>query len=101
MTATPSATSSETASTPPDVVRVAARVVNLRKVYGKGEAEVRALDGVTRRLRTPVSSPPIMGPSGFGQVDADALHAPALDSTDVGPGLHRRRRDLGGSTTRR
>ena len=53
---------------PPPVSRAVAAV----KVYGDGPTAVRALDGVTvgfpaRRFTA------IMGPSGFGQVDADAL----------------------------
>ena len=53
--------------TVPPLVRVAARAVDATKVYGKGEAEVRALDGVTRRLRRRGRFTAIMGPSGSGK----------------------------------
>ncbi len=82
MTATPSATSSETSSTPPDVVRVAARVVDLHKVYGKGEAEVRALDGVSIDIARGEFTA-IMGPSGSGK--STMMHCAAgLDSATSG-----------------
>src|SRR4051794_937665 len=48
----------------PEVDRnVAARAVNATKVYGKGEAEVRALDGVTVDFAA-ARFTAIMGPSG-------------------------------------
>ena len=45
---------------------VAARAVDATKLYGKGEAEVRALDGVTVDLHT-ARFTAIMGPSGSGK----------------------------------
>jgi putative ABC transport system ATP-binding protein len=45
---------------------VAARAVDATKVYGKGEAEVRALDGVTIDFHTSRFTA-IMGPSGSGK----------------------------------
>jgi putative ABC transport system ATP-binding protein len=45
---------------------VAARVVDLTKVYGSGEAEVRALDGVTLDLHAGEFTA-VMGPSGSGK----------------------------------
>ena len=44
----------------------AARAVDVTKVYGKGEAEVRALDGVTVEFGTGRFTA-IMGPSGSGK----------------------------------
>jgi putative ABC transport system ATP-binding protein len=46
--------------------RVAARAVDAVKVYGRGEAEVRALDGVTVEFGTGRFTA-IMGPSGSGK----------------------------------
>jgi putative ABC transport system ATP-binding protein len=46
--------------------RAAARAVDATKVYGKGEAEVRALDGVTVEFDRGVFTA-IMGPSGSGK----------------------------------
>src|SRR4051795_9029593 len=45
---------------------VAARVVDLTKVYGSGDAEVRALDGVTLDIRAGEFTA-VMGPSGSGK----------------------------------
>jgi ABC-type branched-subunit amino acid transport system ATPase component len=45
---------------------VAARAVDATKVYGKGEAEVRALDGITVDFATSRFTA-IMGPSGSGK----------------------------------
>ena len=57
---------------------VADRAVNATKVYGKGDAEVRALDGVTVDFATSRFTA-IMGPSGSGK--STLMHAPAgLDS---------------------
>ena len=47
-------------------VGVAARAVNATKVYGKGDAEVRALDGVSVDFATSRFTA-IMGPSGSGK----------------------------------
>jgi putative ABC transport system ATP-binding protein len=51
---------------PPPGLAVAARTVEARKVYGKGESEVRALDGVTTTFPRGVFTA-IMGPSGSGK----------------------------------
>jgi putative ABC transport system ATP-binding protein len=65
----------------PDV-GVAARAVNATKVYGMGDAEVRALDGVTVDFATSRFSA-IMGPSGSGK--STLMHALAgLDSLTTG-----------------
>ena len=64
------------------VVGVAARAVNATKVYGKDDAEVRALDGVTVDFTTSRFSA-IMGPSGSGK--STLMHALAgLDSLTSG-----------------
>ena len=61
---------------------VAARAVDATKVYGKGEAEVRALDGVTVEFAT-VRFTAIMGPSGSGK--STLMHTLAgLDSLTSG-----------------
>src|SRR5262245_19131482 len=51
---------------------IAARAVDATKVYGTGEAEVRALDGVTVEFATSRFTA-IMGPSGSGK--STLLHA--------------------------
>ena len=51
---------------PPTTLRAAARTVDAVKVYGKGETEVRALDGVTVAFPRGAFSA-IMGPSGSGK----------------------------------
>ena len=62
--------------------RVAARAVDATKVYGKGEAEVRALDGVTVDFAT-ARFTAIMGPSGSGK--STLMHTLAgLDSLTSG-----------------
>jgi putative ABC transport system ATP-binding protein len=53
-------------STSTTKTRAAARAVNLVKVYGKGDASVRALDGVTVEFPAGQFSA-IMGPSGSGK----------------------------------
>ncbi len=61
---------------------VAARAVDATKVYGKGEAEVRALDGVTVDFATGRFTA-IMGPSGSGK--STLMHAVAgLDTLTDG-----------------
>ena len=61
---------------------VAARAVDATKVYGKGEAEVRALDGVNVEFATSRFTA-IMGPSGSGK--STLMHSLAgLDSLTSG-----------------
>jgi putative ABC transport system ATP-binding protein len=68
--------------TPFRVYRPAARAVAATKVYGQGEAEVRALDGVTVDFAT-ARFTAIMGPSGSGK--STLMHALAgLDSLTSG-----------------
>jgi len=50
----------------PPRTRIAARAVEASKIYGTGEAEVRALDGITVEFET-ARMTAIMGPSGSGK----------------------------------
>ena len=62
--------------------RVAARAVDAKKIYGEGEAEVRALDGVSVEFAT-ARMTAIMGPSGSGK--STLLHCMAgLDTLTSG-----------------
>jgi len=66
----------------PETTRVAARAVDATKVYGEGEAEVRALDGVSVEFET-ARMTAIMGPSGSGK--STLLHCLAgLDNLTSG-----------------
>jgi len=68
--------------TVPRLRSVAARAVDATKVYGKGEAEVRALDGVSVDFETGRFTA-IMGPSGSGK--STLMHAIAgLDTLTSG-----------------
>ena len=63
----------------PETTRVAARAVEASKIYGEGEAEVRALDDVSVDFET-ARMTAIMGPSGSGK--STLLHCLAgLDVT--------------------
>ena len=71
MTATPLTTAPDHVTTPPTTSPTATApsppaAVDATKVYGKGEAEVRALDGVTVDFAT-ARFTAIMGPSGSGK----------------------------------
>ncbi len=79
-------------------VLAAARVVDLTKVYGTGDAEVRALDGVSLDIAAGEFTA-VMGPSGSGK--STLMHCcAALDVPTTGPGVHRRHRDRPASRTR-
>ena len=69
---------------------VVARAVDLTKVYGESEAQVRALDGVSVDFARGRFTA-IMGPSGSGK--STLMHCmAALDRPTTGTGRHRRRR---------
>ena len=55
-----------TETTSPPLIRTAARAVDAFKIYGEGEAEVRALDGVSVDFES-ARMTAIMGPSGSGK----------------------------------
>jgi len=55
-----------TETTSPPLTQTAARAVDAFKIYGEGEAEVRALDGVTVEFES-ARMTAIMGPSGSGK----------------------------------
>jgi putative ABC transport system ATP-binding protein len=55
-----------TETTSPPLIGTAARAVDAFKIYGEGEAEVRALDGVTVDFES-ARMTAIMGPSGSGK----------------------------------
>ena len=84
MTATPAAA---TAAAPPHSSAPAARVVGLTKTYGKGETQVRALDGVTLDIARGEFTA-VMGPSGSGKSTLmhcmAALDTPSSGSVEVG-----------------
>ena len=81
MTATPSTSATSTTDNPPSATP-AARVVDLHKVYGKGEAQVRALDGVSIDIARGEFTA-IMGPSGSGK--STMMHCAAgLDAVTNG-----------------
>ncbi|HEX5586998.1 MAG TPA: ABC transporter ATP-binding protein [Acidimicrobiia bacterium] len=66
----------------PETTRVAARAVEASKIYGEGEAEVRALDNVSVDFET-ARMTAIMGPSGSGK--STLLHCLAgLDALTSG-----------------
>ena len=83
---------------PPHAPTAAARAVDAVKVYGNGDTEVRALDGVTVDFAAGAFTA-IMGPSGSGK--STLMHCLAgLDTLTSGHGLHRRRPTSPASTTR-
>jgi len=75
-------TSATSATTSTRHSTAAARAINLRKVYGSGDTQVAALDGVTVEFR-PGQFTAIMGPSGSGK--STLMHClAALDDATSG-----------------
>jgi putative ABC transport system ATP-binding protein len=82
-TATPPSTPAQLAGTPPPIA--AAATVDAAKFYGKGDGEVRALDGVTVEFPRGMFTG-IMGPSGSGK--STLMHCAAgLDRLTAGTAL--------------
>jgi putative ABC transport system ATP-binding protein len=82
MTATFTHSASSAPADPHTTVRPAARVLDAVKVYGRGESEVRALDGVSVEFDTGRFTA-IMGPSGSGK--STLMHSAAgLDDLTSG-----------------
>ena len=97
MTSTLTPTIDGSAQSFPSSPAPAARAVDAVKVYGRGEAEVRALDGVTVEFDAGRFTA-IMGPSGSGK--STLMHCLAgLDTLTSGTVFDRRHRPRASSTT--